>query len=58
MVPRNLFTRTLGAGIIESALTERLGIDRAGVNDRGDLILWDAKNSKDTKNTWKKISSR
>ncbi|KAH8081224.1 hypothetical protein HD553DRAFT_299171 [Filobasidium floriforme] len=41
LIPRHLFTRSLGSGIIETALKDRLEIGRAGVNERGDLILWD-----------------
>jgi len=52
LVPRHLFSRSLGAGIIENALKNRLNIDQAGVNERGDLILFDDANQ----HGWKKIS--
>jgi len=43
--------------MIESALRERLGIDRAGVNERGDLILWDQADQRGSAGNWKKMSS-
>jgi hypothetical protein len=42
--------------MIESALRERLGIDQAGVNERGDLILWDQADQRGSAGKWKKMS--
>jgi lipoate-protein ligase A len=38
LLPRALFTRSLGADIIVHAL-HRMGFPHAQVNDRGDLVL-------------------
>lgn len=41
LLPRLLFTRSHGAGLVSRAIRERLGIKQCTVNDRNDVIIRD-----------------